>query len=293
MNLDAILAQVRVASPKSFSLKHHDPAETFGIKDKEHAAMALRDGVKELADLQERLYAQNTWALLVIFQAMDAAGKDSTIKHVMSGVNPQGCQVYSFKQPSSEELDHDFLWRTSKCMPERGRIGIFNRSYYEEVLVVRVHPQYLAGQRLPPPCIGKDIWKNRFSDINGFEKYLANNGVVVRKFFLNVSREEQRRRFLERLEDPAKNWKFSHADVAERGRWDDYMHAYQECIRNTSTEHAPWHVIPADHKWITRMVVAAEIVKTLRSLKLEFPRMDESKKGELLAVEKALKREKK
>jgi PPK2 family polyphosphate:nucleotide phosphotransferase len=245
-----------------------------------------------MRELQDRLYAQDRWAVLLIFQAMDAAGKDSTIEHVMSGVNPQGTQVFSFKAPSSEELDHDFLWRTSRCLPERGRIGIFNRSYYEEVLVVRVHPGILAAQKLPAELVGEDIWEQRFEDINGIERYLSRNGIRILKFFLNVSRQEQRRRFLARLDDPEKNWKFSVADAKERDHWDDYMKAYEEMICATSTDHAPWHVIPADHKWFMRMAVADIIVDALEELKLEYPVVDEEKKKELDAVRALLIKEK-
>ena len=237
------------------------------------------------------LYAQDRWALLLAFQAMDAAGKDSTIKHVMSGVNPQGCQVYSFKAPSTEELDHDFLWRSTRCLPERGRIGIFNRSYYEEVLVVRVHKEILAGQRLPSRLVTPRIWDERFEDINAFERYLARNGVAVLKFFLHVSPEEQRKRFLERLEMPEKNWKFSAADLGERARWQDYMNAYEEMIRHTSTRHAPWFVVPADHKWFTRLVVAGAICDAMVGLDLAYPQVDAAKKAELEHLRTALEAE--
>ena len=243
------------------------------------------------AELQEKLYAQDRWALLLIFQAMDAAGKDSTIKHVMSGVNPQGCQVYSFKAPSDEELDHDFMWRTTCRLPERGRIGIFNRSYYEEVLVVRVHPELLARQRLPAKLMTRDIWRERYEDINAFERYLTRNGVVVRKFFLHVSREEQRQRFLERLDEPEKNWKFSLTDVRERRHWDEYMAAYEDVIRHTSSPHAPWYVVPADHKWFTRLVVVSAILDALSSLDLAFPSVEPDRMKELDAARVALANE--
>ncbi len=238
------------------------------------------------------LYAQDRWAVLLVFQAMDAAGKDGAIKHVMSGVNPQGCQVYSFKAPTAEELDHDYLWRCMKNLPERGRIGIFNRSYYEEVLVVKVHPEYLSGEKLPPQLLGKDIWKERYQDIRSFERYLSRNGVLIRKFFLNVSREEQKRRFTERIDEPEKNWKFSATDVKERGHWDEYMDAYQTMIRETSTPEAPWYVVPADNKWFTRIVVASAIVDALASLDLHYPKVDATKLAELAAAKKVLLAEK-
>src|SRR6185295_18817210 len=249
----------RVRPDKKFRLEDHDPGFTGRFESKEDGKRHLEKGLEKLRDLQERLYAQDQWAVLLIFQAMDAAGKDSVIEHVMSGVNPQGCQVYSFKQPSSEELDHDFLWRTTRCLPERGRIGVFNRSYYEEVLVVRVHPNLLAAQKLPAPLVSKRIWKERFEDINAFERHLVRSGVVVRKFFLHVSKARQKERFLERLDEPDKNWKFSTGDVMERSHWDDYMAVYEDMIRHTATADAPWHVVPADHKWFTRLVVAATV----------------------------------
>ena len=280
-----------VSKGKSFRLSDVDPGETGGIKSKEEATALLAYGVDQLRALQDRLYAQNTWALLLIFQAMDAAGKDSTIKHVMSGVNPQGCQVYSFKAPSTEELAHDFLWRTARCLPERGHIGIFNRSYYEEALVVRVHPELLAAERLPPQLVTKRIWEERFEDINTHERHLARSGVVIRKFFLHVSKKKQKERFLERLEKPSKNWKFSAHDVVERGRWDEYMGAYQDIVRETSTSEAPWHVVPADHKWFTRLVVAATVISALHELKLEYPKVDRDKRKELEAVRRGLKNE--
>jgi PPK2 family polyphosphate:nucleotide phosphotransferase len=282
----------RIESGKGFKLKDFDPASTAQVHSKEHAQELLVKGISEMTEFQDRLYAQGRWALLLIFQAMDAAGKDSTIKHVMSGVNPQGCQVFSFKQPSSEDLNHDFLWRTTKCLPERGHIGIFNRSYYEEVLVVRVHSEILKNERIPEELLTKDIWQQRFDDISCFEHYLANNGVVVRKFFLNVSKKEQKRRFLERLENPEKNWKFSAADVKERQCWDDYMNAYEEMIAATSTKRSPWYVIPADNKWYTRLVVAAAIVDTLKELKLDYPKVHAEKRKELLAAKAELLRKK-
>jgi PPK2 family polyphosphate:nucleotide phosphotransferase len=278
----------RVEKGSDFRLKDFDPEDTHGLKSKEEAEKLLGKGVARLAELQGKLYAQDRWALLLIFQAMDAAGKDSAIKHVMSGVNPQGCQVYSFKAPSAEELDHDYLWRTSRCMPERGRIGIFNRSYYEEVLVVRVHPQVLAAEKMPSSMVTKKIWQERYHDICGFEDYLWRNGVVVRKFFLNVSQKEQKKRFLERLDEPEKNWKFSAADVHERKYWDDYMKAYEEMVRGTATKHAPWYVVPADHKWFTREVVAAVVVDTLESLNLAYPKVDAEKRKQLRAARQSL-----
>ena len=281
----------RVEDGKHFRLKSVDPGDTGPLTSKASAAGLLADGVAEMAALQEKLFAQNQWALLLIFQAMDAAGKDSTIKHVMSGVNPQGCQVFSFKAPSPEELDHDFLWRSTRALPERGRIGIFNRSYYEEVLVVRVHPEILAAQHLPAPLVGSDIWEQRFEDINAYERYLTRNGVAIRKFFLHVSADEQRKRFLERLEMPEKNWKFSAADLGERARWKDYMKAYEEMIRATSTPHAPWYVVPADHKWFTRLVVARAICETLEELGVAFPEVDEAKRAELAALRRRLEGE--
>ncbi len=275
----------RIEDGKRFRLKDIDPADTAGLReDKEMDREVLQQGVELLAEMQDKLYAQDRWALLLIFQAMDAAGKDSAIKHVMSGVNPQGCQVFSFKSPSAEELDHDFLWRTNRCIPERGRIGIFNRSYYEEVLAVRVHKEFLDKEKLPPQLVTKKIWEERFEDINAFERYLGRNGVVVRKFYLHVSKGEQKKRFLERIENPDKNWKFSLADAEERGFWKDYMDAYEEMIRNTATIHAPWYVVPADNKWFTRLVVAAAIVETLDSLDLAYPRVDDEKRKELAAA---------
>lgn len=283
----------RIDSGKHFRLKDYSPSDADELpKDyKDHSADLLQKGVEEMASLQDMLYAQDRWAVLLIFQAMDAAGKDGTIKHVMSGVNPQGCQVYSFKTPSKEELDHDFLWRTTRCLPERGRIGIFNRSYYEEVLVVRVHRNLLSSEQLPDELIDKDIWEKRYDDINDFERYLSRNGTVIRKFFLNVSREEQKKRFLERLDQPDKNWKFSAADVRERQCWDDYQKAYEEMIRNTAAPHAPWFVVPADHKWFTRLVVSAVVVDALKELKLAYPKVDKKKKDELREARRLLEHE--
>jgi len=280
----------RVTGGDGFRLKHIDPGDTlqFGSEDKPRAKEALAVGVEALAELQDMLYAQDRWAVLLIFQAMDAAGKDGTIKHVMSGVNPQGCEVFSFKSPSAEDLDHDFLWRCMKCLPQRGRIGIFNRSYYEETLAVRVHPDFLEKQTLPPELITKDIWKERLRDIRRFEEYLTHNGVVIRKFFLHVSKKEQKRRFLERLENPEKHWKFSANDIKERGFWDEYMTAYEDTIRRTATTDAPWYVVPADNKWFTRLVVAAAIVETLDSLDLEYPTVSKEKLKELAAAKRTL-----
>jgi PPK2 family polyphosphate:nucleotide phosphotransferase len=248
----------------------------------------LADGIGRLKEIQQRLYANGRWAVLVVLQGMDAAGKDGVIKHVMSGVNPQGCDVHAFKAPSSEELDHDYLWRAQKCIPARGKIGIFNRSYYEEVLVVRVHPSFLKTEKLPDQLITKHIWDERYEDINAYEEYLTRNGVVIRKFFLHVSKEEQKKRFLERLEDPKKNWKFSMADVNERGFWDDYHEAYEGMIRNTAAKHAPWFVVPADNKWFTRLIVASAIIQALDELHLSFPDVDKAKKKELQAVRTSL-----
>src|SRR5262245_23689362 len=271
-----------ITNGHGFHLKDIDPADTCGLKlEKSEAAELLSEGTAYLAEEQEMLYAQDRWSLLLVLQAMDAAGKDSTIKHVMSGVNPQGCQVFSFKQPSSEELDHDFLWRYAKCLPERGRIGIFNRSYYEEVLVVRVHPEILARQKLPERCVGKRIWDERLADIANFEDYLTRQGTMILKFFLHASREEQKKRFMDRLNRSEKSWKFSLADVEEREYWDDYMHAFEEMIRATASESAPWYVVPADHKWFTRLVVAAAVIEALASLDLHYPQADEAKRKEL------------
>jgi len=273
---------------EKFWLKDHDPTDTNGLKDKRQAQSLLEEGIELLSHMQEKLYAQDRWALLLIFQAMDAAGKDGAIKHVMSGVNPQGCDVFSFKSPSNEELDHDYLWRIHKCIPARGKIGIFNRSYYEEVLAVRVHPPFLRAQKLPDRLITKHIWDERYEDINSFERYLTRNGVVIRKFFLHVSKKEQKKRFLERLEDSKKNWKFSMADVQERSIWKDYQEAYEEMIQKTATKHAPWYVVPADNKWFTRLAVAAAIIGTLNELDLAFPDVDKAKKKELETVRDSL-----
>jgi PPK2 family polyphosphate:nucleotide phosphotransferase len=278
----------RVEHGKKFRLKDHDPADTAKLHSQERAEELLAKGVARMAELQDKLYAQDRWGLLLIFQAMDAAGKDGAIKHVMSGVNPQGCQVYSFKTPSTEELDHDYLWRNMRCLPERGRIGIFNRSYYEEVLVVRVHPEILANERIPAPLVTKNIWEERFQDICSFERYLSHNGFLIRKFFLNVSRKEQKKRFLDRLQQPEKNWKFSAADLHEREHWDDYMDAYEEMIANTSTPHAPWFVIPADNKWFTRLAVAAAVVDALEDLDLSYPAVNPQKQKELQAARRML-----
>ena len=295
MNHDKLIKEAsRLAEPfcitkgEKFRLKDWDPAATTGVKNKQHAQNILdaREGV--LSRLQEKLYAQDRWALLVVLQALDAAGKDGVIKHVMSGVNPQGCDVHAFKSPSNEELNHDYLWRTQRCIPERGKIGIFNRSYYEEVLVVRVHPTLLRAEKLPDELITKHIWDQRYEDINAYEEYLTRNGVMIRKFFLHVSKEEQKKRFLERLEDPKKNWKFAMADVNERGFWKDYQEAYEEMIQNTAARHAPWFVVPADNKWFTRLIVASAIIQALDGLHLTFPDVDKGKKKELEAVRASL-----
>jgi PPK2 family polyphosphate:nucleotide phosphotransferase len=289
---DRIIGGFRVKPQpgKRFRLDQCDPADTAGLslEGKESKTM-LHRGVDLMADLQSKLYAQDRWGILLVFQAMDAAGKDGTIKHVMSGINPQGVEVHSFKAPSPEELDHDFLWRTMKCTPERGRIGIFNRSYYEEVLVVRVHPEFLEGQKLPPVHLTKKIWEERYEDINAYERYLSRNGYLVLKFFLNVSKKEQKKRFLQRLDLPEKNWKFSINDVKEREYWDDYMTAYEDMIRATSTKHAPWHVVPADNKWFTRLAVASTIIRALEGLDLQYPKVDKTKRKELAAIRKALR----
>jgi len=291
--VEKLIDPYRVASGKGFRLKDFDPGDTRGLKEeaKPEAREWLERGIQWLAEEQNKLYAQDRWGVLLVFQAMDAAGKDSTIKHVMSGVNPQGVQVYSFKQPSPEELDHDYLWRSMKCVPERGRIGIFNRSYYEEVLVVRVHQELLARQKLPPKLVGKDIWRDRLEDIANFERYLARNGIAVVKFFLNVSKKEQKKRFLERLDKPDKNWKFSAADVVERQYWNKYQEAYEDAIRATASKAAPWFVVPADNKWFTRLVVAAAIVSTLEKLELQYPKVSDAQKKELAAARAKLMRE--
>jgi len=280
----------RITDGNKFRLEDIDPGETlgYGAEDKPRSKEVLAMGIEALAQLQDMLYAQDRWAVLLIFQAMDAAGKDGTIKHVMSGVNPQGCEVFSFKAPSAEDLDHDFLWRCMKHVPERGRIGIFNRSYYEETLVVRVHPEFLQGQKLPAELVTKNIWDERHQDIRSFERYLTRNGVVIRKFFLHVSKGEQKKRFLERLENPEKNWKFSANDIKERGFWNDYMKAYEDMIRNTATAEAPWYVVPADNKWFTRVVVGAAIIEALDALDLHYPKVSKEKLQELADAKQAL-----
>jgi len=285
-----IVKSYRITKGEKFRLKDNDPGDTMDFKSelKPRAKEALAAGVRMLAELQEVLYAQNKWGVLLIFQAMDAAGKDGAIKHVMSGVNPQGCDVHSFKSPSAEDLDHDYLWRCQLVLPGRGHIGIFNRSYYEETLVVRVHPEYLAQQKLPPKLVTKKIWAHRFEDIRNFERYLANNGVVVRKFFLHLSKKEQKRRFLERIENPDKNWKFSASDAAERQHWDEYMEAYEDMIRQTATKESPWYVVPADNKWFTRIIVSAAVIETLASLDLHYPIVDQDKLKELAAAKATL-----
>jgi PPK2 family polyphosphate:nucleotide phosphotransferase len=293
--LDSIQKYVqpfRITKGQGFRLKNYDPGDTCGLKlEKGEASELLQQGTEWLAQEQDMLYAQDRWSLLLVFQAMDAAGKDSTIKHVMSGVNPQGCQVFSFKQPSQEDLSHDFLWRYYKCLPERGRIGIFNRSYYEEVLVVRVHEEILKRQKMPEPLVGKRIWDERLADIDHFEEYLTRQGVVILKFFLQVSREEQKKRFMKRLDTPEKNWKFSASDVHERKFWGDYMHAYEEAIHATASKNAPWFVVPADNKWFTRLVVADAIVEAVEQLDLAYPKVDAEKKKEMATMRAALARE--
>ncbi len=283
-------APFRVTKGGKFRLKDVDPGDTLHLQseDKPRAKEVLAMGVQLLAELQDMLYAQDRWAVLIILQAMDAAGKDGTIKHIMSGVNPQGCQIHSFKSPSPEELDHDYLWRCMKALPNKGNIGIFNRSYYEETLVVRVHKEYLANEKLPPELVTRNIWKERFQDIRSFERYLTRNGMIIRKFYLHVSKEEQERRFMERIENPEKNWKFSASDVKERQHWDDYMKAFEDMIRNTATEDAPWYVVPADNKWFTRLVVAAAIIDALASLDLHYPKVDDKKLEELAAAKKTM-----
>ena len=289
MKADKLIAQLRVDHPKRFRIADVDPADSFGLDiEKDEAQTMLAEGVKRLADLQERLYAQDRWALLVILQGVDTSGKDGVIEHVMSGVNPQGCQIHSFKAPSEEELDHDFLWRNITRLPERGRIGIFNRSYYEEVLVVRVHPEILAGEKLPPELVTRNIWQHRFKDIRAFERYLSRNGTAILKFHLRISKEEQRRRLLARLDEPAKRWKFSMRDVAERKLWDKYMAAYEDMIRHTSTPEAPWHVVPTDRKWFAHLAIAATIVERLERLDLQFPKVEGRALAEMRKVRKAL-----
>lgn len=287
-----IAERYSITDGKDFKLKKFDPGDTHDVKSKDAAEKSLAASGQLLCEMQEKLYAQDRWALLLIFQGMDAAGKDGAIKHVMSGINPQGCDVHAFKAPTNEELDHTFLWREHKVMPERGKIGIFNRSYYEEVLVVRVHPQLLKGEKMPDELVTKHIWTERYEDINALERYLARNGVVVLKFFLHISKKEQKKRFLERLEDPTKNWKFSMDDIKERKFWDDYQEAFEEMIQNTSTKRAPWYVVPADNKWYARLVVASAIIEKLDSLDLEFPEVDKEKRKELAAIREALLEEK-
>jgi PPK2 family polyphosphate:nucleotide phosphotransferase len=284
-----IIDRFRVTKGGGFSLAGCDPGDTCGLDiDKKEAKDLLEAGVKRLASLQERLYADDRWAILVILQGIDTSGKDGVIKHVMSGVNPQGCEVHSFKAPSENEIDHDFLWRTTAALPTRGRIGIFNRSYYEETIVVRVHPELLQRQRLPQTLITDDIWSQRFEDIDNFERYLAHNGILTLKFFLNISKEEQLRRLLARIDDPEKRWKFAARDVEERKLWDDYMHAYEQTIRHTATKQAPWHVVPADHKWFTRVVVAATLVERMEGLDLKFPKFNDGNLDELAKIRTAL-----
>jgi PPK2 family polyphosphate:nucleotide phosphotransferase len=292
MSLTSIAKRFRIDKPEKFRLSDHDAAECYGLTvDKREAKAMLAEGIEQLSNLQERLYADGRWSVLIVLQAMDAAGKDGVIKHVMSGINPQGCEVHSFKQPSAEELDHDFLWRIGQRLPANGRIGIFNRSHYEEVLTVRVHSEHLAQQKLPAPCVGKDIWQNRFDDIRAFERHLARNGTLILKFFLNVSKDEQRKRFLDRIEQPAKRWKYSMGDVAERKLWPKYMAAYEDMIRQTSRPEAPWFVVPADHKWFTRLVVAGAIVRELAALDLDFPKVKGKALKGLRKAERALKAE--
>lgn len=292
-NIHKFIRPYVVTSGKGFRLKDHDPGDTHQLdsEDKPQVKKMLEESVELLAELQEVLYAQSNWGLLLIFQAMDAAGKDGTIKHVMSGVDPQGVDVYPFKSPSSEELAHDFLWRTNRCLPPRGKIGIFNRSYYEEVLAVRVHPEFLEKQRIPNALRGDHVWRGRYEDIAAFERYLARNGIAILKFFLNVSKKEQKRRFLERLDNKEKNWKFSAADVKERKYWDEYQEAYEKMIRNTAREYAPWVVVPADNKWFTRLLVVATIVDALSSLDLEYPKLTASQLAELKEARKQLEKE--
>jgi PPK2 family polyphosphate:nucleotide phosphotransferase len=292
MTLHGFTKRFRVDNPDKFRLSACDPAECYGLTvDKEDAQKMLAQGIEQLAELQERLYASDSWSVLIILQAMDAAGKDSVIKHVMAGLNPQGVEVHPFKQPSTEELDHNFLWRAARRLPERGRIGIFNRSYYEEVLVLRVHPELVEQQKLPASLRGKDMWQKRFEDIRAFERHLVRNGTLVLKFFLHVSKDEQRKRFLDRIDEPAKRWKFSMADVNERKLWKKYQDVYEDMIRNTSRPDAPWYVVPADHKWFTRMVIAGVLVRELRALNLDFPRIKGKALKELQKAHKALKAE--
>src|SRR3984893_13197309 len=288
MKTEKLAKTFRVDSGKHFRLKDYDPADTGHGRSEDNPKDVLLEGIAPTAELQDQPYAQANRSILLIFQAMDAAGKDGAISHVMSGINPQGCQVYSFKAPTSTDLQHDFLWRTTCSLPERGHIGIFNRSYYEEVLIVRVHPEILKSQKTPPSLVGKKIWKERFEDICCFERHMARSGTVIRKFFLNLSKKEQKKRFLARLDHPEKNWKFSAADIHERKWWDDYQDAYEDMIRNTSTEEAPWYVVPADNKWFTRLVVSCVLVDTLESLNLSYPKVDPAKQKELEAAKKLL-----
>jgi len=292
-NIRKFIEPYVVDSGKDFRLKDHDPGDTHHLNsaDKPQAKEFLEEGVAMLAELQEVLYAQSSWGLLLIFQAMDAAGKDGTIKHVMSGVNPQGVDVFAFKLPSAEELAHDFLWRTNRCLPARGKIGIFNRSYYEEVLVVRVHPEFLEKQRIPDSLRGDHFWKGRYEDIRSFERYLTRNGIAIRKFFLNVSKQEQKRRFMERLDVEEKNWKFSAADIKERKYWNEYQEAYEKMIRSTATEYAPWVIVPADNKWFSRLLVVATVVDALSSLDLEYPKLTSGQLAALKEARKQLQRE--
>jgi PPK2 family polyphosphate:nucleotide phosphotransferase len=292
-HIDKFIRPYSITSGKGFRLKDFDPADTHHVnsEDKPEAKKWLEQGVSLLSDLQQILYAQGSWGLLLIFQAMDAAGKDGTIRHVMSGVNPQGVEVHSFKAPSTDELAHDFLWRTSRCLPSRGKIGIFNRSYYEEVLAVRVHPQLLQKQRLPDSVQGDRIWKGRYEDISAFERYLTRNGIALCKFFLHLSKKEQKRRFLQRLDNKDKNWKFSAADLRERKYWDEYQEAYEKMIRNTATGYAPWVIVPADNKWFSRLLVVATIVNTLNQLNLEYPKVTAAELSELKEARKHLEKE--
>lgn len=288
MNNTHIEKRYRVTDGRHFRLKDFAPDDTVDFKSNDHAASRLQEDIEQMVQLQDKLYAQDQWGLLLIFQALDAAGKDGAIKHVMSGVNPEGCEVHSFKQPSVEELNHDFMWRAMRVVPGRGRIGIFNRSYYEEVLVVRVHAELLAAERMPQHLVTKHIWDERCEDIAAYERYLTRNGVIIRKFFLNLSKAEQKKRFLARLEEPEKNWKFSAADIREREYWSDYMQAYEEMIQRTASRDAPWYVVPADHKWFTRLVVASVIVDSLADLNLAYPKVDDRERKELEAAREKL-----
>jgi PPK2 family polyphosphate:nucleotide phosphotransferase len=288
MKITKLEKPYRVENGKNFRLKDFDPADTGHIHSEEEAKKHLQKYVAHMEDLQAKLYAQDRWALLLIFQAMDAGGKDGTIKHVMSGVNPEGCEVHSFKAPSDTELQHDFLWRTTINLPERGHIGIFNRSYYEEVLVVRVHPEMLKNEKLSGELVTKNVWKERFEDIHAFERHMARNGTVIRKFFLHLSKKEQKKRFLARFDEPEKHWKFSEADIRERGYWDNYQEAFEDMIRHTASKHAPWYVVPADNKWYTHLVVSAAIVEALEELKLSYPKVDAVKRKEIEVAHKML-----